>query len=32
MPECEYISINLSELPFKPGIVDVLNEAGKDGW
>jgi hypothetical protein len=32
MPEWEYSTINLSELPLKPGIIAVLSDAGKDGW
>jgi hypothetical protein len=32
MPEWEYININLTDLPFKPGVIAVLNDVGKDGW
>jgi hypothetical protein len=32
MPEWEYTLISLNDLPFKPGVIDVLNDAGKDGW
>ena len=32
MPEWEYITISLNDLPLKPGFVQVLNDAGKDGW
>jgi hypothetical protein len=28
----EYIAINLSDLPFKTRAIDLLNDAGKDGW
>jgi Domain of unknown function (DUF4177) len=32
MAEWEYITINLSDLPLKTRAIDVLNDAGKDGW
>lgn len=32
MTEWEYITINLSDLPFKTGPVDLLDDAGKNGW
>ena len=32
MPEWEYSLISLNDLPFKPGVIHVLNDAGKDGW
>jgi hypothetical protein len=32
MPEWEYISISLNDLPLKPGVIGVLSDAGKDGW
>ena len=28
----EYIAINLSDLPSSRRAIDVLNDAGKDGW
>ena len=32
MPEWEYTTINLSELPARILVVDVLNNAGEEGW
>jgi hypothetical protein len=32
MAEWEYITINLSDLPIKMRAIDILNDAGKDGW
>src|SRR6202022_2835185 len=32
MPEWEYIKIDLNDLPSKASEIDVLNDAGKDGW
>jgi hypothetical protein len=32
MPEWQYISINLSDFPFKPSVIDLLNDAGRNGW
>jgi hypothetical protein len=32
MLEWEYITISLNDIPFKPGIIEVLNDAGKEGW
>ena len=32
MPDWEYITLNLSGLPFKTGPLDLLNDAGRDGW
>jgi len=32
MTEWEYITINLSDLPLKTEALDLLNDAGKDGW
>jgi hypothetical protein len=32
MPDWEYITLNLSDLPFKIGPLDLLNDAGRDGW
>jgi hypothetical protein len=32
MPEWEYVTISLSNLPVKPRPVDVLNDAGGQGW
>jgi hypothetical protein len=32
MPEWEYITLDLSYLPRKISELDVLNDAGKDGW
>src|SRR5215471_20019324 len=32
MPQWEYITIHLSELPRETDEVDLLNEAGEDGW
>jgi hypothetical protein len=32
MPEWEYTKIDLNDLPPKASEIDVLNDAGKDGW
>jgi hypothetical protein len=32
MPEWEYITISLNEVPTSTDVIDVLNVAGKDGW
>ena len=32
MPEWEYTKIDLNDLPSKASVIDVLNDAGKDGW
>jgi len=32
MPECDYILIDLNDVPHKASEIDVLNDAGKDGW
>jgi Domain of unknown function (DUF4177) len=32
MPEWEYVTVILSDLPVKTRAVDVLNEAGEQGW
>ena len=32
MPEWEYRKLNLNELPRGRDDVDVLNEAGQEGW
>src|ERR1700737_222197 len=32
MPEWEYIKFDLNDLPSKASEIDVLNDAGKDGW
>jgi hypothetical protein len=32
MTEWEYITVNLSDLPFKTRPVDLLDDAGKRGW
>ena len=32
MVEWEYITISLNDIPFKPGVIEVLNDAGKQGW
>jgi hypothetical protein len=32
MPEWEYVTVSLSDLPFKTRPVDVLNDAGEQGW
>jgi hypothetical protein len=32
MPEWQYITLNLSDLPRKTTELDLLNDAGKDGW
>jgi hypothetical protein len=32
MPEWEYRTINLSDLPPKTSELDLLREAGEDGW
>jgi hypothetical protein len=32
MPKWEYTIISLNDLPFKPGVIEVLNDAGKEGW
>jgi len=32
MPEWEYITLNLCELPRKTSELDLLNGAGEKGW
>jgi hypothetical protein len=32
MPEWEYATVSLSDLPAKTHPVDVLNDAGVQGW
>jgi hypothetical protein len=32
MPQWEYERIDLSDVPLKRLDIDVLNEAGRDGW
>jgi hypothetical protein len=32
MPEWEYITINLCDLPRKTSELDLLNDAGEKGW
>jgi hypothetical protein len=32
MPEWEYVTVSLSDLPVKTRAVDVLNDAGEQGW
>jgi hypothetical protein len=32
MSEWEYITVNLSDLPRDTGELDLLNDAGKNGW
>jgi hypothetical protein len=32
MPEWEYITLDLSDLPRRTTELDLLNEVGKDGW
>jgi hypothetical protein len=32
MTEWEYISIDLSNLPFRTAALDLLNDAGREGW
>ncbi len=32
MPEWEYRKISLSETPRRGDDIDLLNDAGKDGW
>ena len=32
MSEWEYSRINLNEVPRRTDDIDVLNDAGKDGW
>jgi hypothetical protein len=32
MSEWEYTTINLSDVPAKILVVDVLNDAGEEGW
>ena len=32
MAAWEYTSINLNNIPIKIDVIDVLNDAGKDGW
>lgn len=32
MAQWEYRRIDLSDLPFRTEIADLLNDAGKDGW
>jgi hypothetical protein len=32
MTEWEYMSIDLNNLPFRTQSLDLLNDAGQDGW
>jgi hypothetical protein len=32
VPEWEYSRINLNEVPRRTDDIDVLNDAGKEGW
>ena len=32
MPEWEYVKVSLNDLPVKTRPVDVLNDAGAQGW
>jgi hypothetical protein len=32
MPEWEYMKIDLNDLPRRTEGIDLLNDAGKDGW
>jgi hypothetical protein len=32
MPEWQYITLNLSDLAVKMRPLDLLNDAGRDGW
>lgn len=32
MPEWEYTRINLNEVPRRTDDIDLLNDAGKNGW
>jgi hypothetical protein len=32
MPEWEYITLDLSDLPRRTTVLDLLNDAGKQGW
>ena len=32
MPEWEYSRINLNEVPRRTDDIDLLNDAGKEGW
>jgi hypothetical protein len=32
MPEWEYRTLDLNDLPRKTEVVDVLNNAGENGW
>jgi hypothetical protein len=32
MPEWEYLTVDLNDLPRKTDAVDVLNDAGENGW
>jgi hypothetical protein len=32
MPRWEYDKIDLSDIPAKAEALDILNEAGRDGW
>jgi hypothetical protein len=32
MPEWEYLTIDLNDLPRKTEAIDVLNDAGEQGW
>lgn len=32
MPEWEYSRINLNEVPRRSDDIDLLNDAGKEGW
>jgi hypothetical protein len=32
MPEWQYITLDLSDLPRRATVLDLLNDAGKQGW
>jgi hypothetical protein len=32
MPEWQYITLDLGDLPRRTTVLDLLNGAGKDGW
>jgi hypothetical protein len=32
MPEWEYVTVSLNDLPVKTRPVDILNDAGAQGW
>jgi hypothetical protein len=32
MPEWQYSTLDLNDLPRRTTVLDLLNDAGKDGW